>query len=375
MARPAQRPPGPGLTARLMALFGAVIALVGGAAWAVAAIVGPGAFHRHMVAAGLAGDAAALAHAEAAFGAASGTSLGIALAVGAAAALGLSVLITRRLGRVIGLLSQAAGRIADGEFAIRIPRPNLGAEFDGFAESFNHMGAALAASQRLRDRLLGDVAHELRTPVATINAYLEAIEDGIAQLDAETVAVLRAQGERLARLASDLAAVARAQDPLAVLQLQPANPAGLLAEAAQAARPAFAAKGVALALAPGADRGGAPRVRADRARLAQVLANLLENALRHTPPGGRVELSAGAGPAGSVLIEVADTGEGIAGQHLELVFERFYRVDEARDRAHGGAGIGLAIAKALVEAHGGRISARSAGPGQGAVFSLELPAA
>jgi signal transduction histidine kinase len=121
--------------------------------------------------------------------------------------------------------------------------------------------------------------------------------------------------------------------------------------------------------------GAVPQVRVDRARVAQVLANLLENALRHTPRGGRVGLSARAGPAGSVLIEVADTGEGIAPEHLELIFERFYRADQARDRAHGGAGIGLAIAKALVEAHGGRISARSAGPGQGAVFSLELPAA
>ncbi|MDR0592251.1 MAG: HAMP domain-containing protein [Bifidobacteriaceae bacterium] len=363
-----RRPPSWGLTGRLVAVFALVIALTGVVAWGVAAYVGPGVFHRHLVAAGLGQDQAALTHAEQAFRSASATSLGIALVGAILAALTLSILITRRVSGTIAQLARAARRVADGRFDARVASPKLGAEFDGLAEAFNQMGAALEESQQLRDRLLGDVAHELRTPVATIGAYLEAIEDGIAQLTPETAAILRAQGERLARLASDLAAVTRAQDPLARLDLVDADVAALADAAAQAARPAFAAKGVALVVMA----EPAVTVRVDRARFAQVLANLLENALRHTPTGGQVSLTAALGER-AVRISVEDTGDGIAHQHLGAVFERFYRADEARDRASGGAGIGLAVAKALVEAHGGSIAAASDGPGQGATFTIDLP--
>jgi signal transduction histidine kinase len=372
----------------LVVAFAVVIALTGLVAGAVAAFVGPGVFHRHLVAAGLGQDQAALAHAEAAFRSASGTSLGIALAGAALAALSLSLLITRRVSAAVAGLARAAGQIAGGRFDARVAPPRLGGEFDGLADAFNQMGAGLAAAQRLRDRLLEDVAHELRTPVATILAYLEAIEDGMAELTPETAAILRAQGDRLTRLAQDLAAVARAQDPLAALELEDRPAAELLEQAADAVRPAYAAKGVALEVA--ASRSLAVRV--DRARFAQILANLLENALRHTPPGGSVKLAArladGEGdpedpdgapgadraPGKTARITVADSGEGLPAAELELVFERFYRVDQARDRAHGGSGIGLAIAKALTEAHAGRISAASDGPGRGATFTIDLPA-
>lgn len=397
--RPASAPGGRGwgLAARLVVAFAVVIALTGLVAGAVAAFVGPGVFHRHLVAAGLGQDQAALAHAEAAFRSASGTSLGIALAGAALAALSLSLLITRRVSAAVAGLARAAGQIAGGRFDARVAPPRLGGEFDGLADAFNQMGAGLAAAQRLRDRLLEDVAHELRTPVATILAYLEAIEDGMAELTPETAAILRAQGDRLTRLAQDLAAVARAQDPLAALELEDRPAAELLEQAADAVRPAYAAKGVALEVA--ASRSLAVRV--DRARFAQILANLLENALRHTPPGGSVKLAArladGEGdpedsdgadgadgadhtpgvhraPGKTARITVADSGEGLPAAELELVFERFYRVDQARDRAHGGSGIGLAIAKALTEAHAGRISAASDGPGRGATFTIDLPA-
>jgi signal transduction histidine kinase len=372
------------LAARLVAVFALIIALTGLIAWAVASVVGPESFHRHLVAAGLGEDAAALAHAEAAFRSASATSLGIALGAAAAASLALSILITRRVTVAIGQLSAAAAQVAGGRFDARVAAPRLGAEFDGLAEAFNQMGAGLGASQRLRDRLLGDVAHELRTPVATIAAYVEALEDGVAELTPETAAVLRAQGDRLTRLASDLAAVARAQDPLAALELEPVPAAAVLEAAASAAQPGFAAKGVALRVE--ANAAGASPIRVDRARFAQVLANLLENALRHTPPGGTVRLTAeapggeGRAPAGAseapvVRLTVADTGEGIEPEHLDHVFERFYRVDQSRDRLHGGSGIGLAIAKALTEAHGGSIAVQSGGAGAGAAFAITLPAA
>ncbi|MDR2253207.1 MAG: HAMP domain-containing protein [Bifidobacteriaceae bacterium] len=381
---------GRGLTARLMLAFALVIGVAGVTAGVVAALVGPSAFRRHMVAAGRGEDETALTHAEAAFRAASGTALGIALAVAAAAALALSVLIARRTGAVAGQLARAARGIADGRFDARVAAPRLSQEFDALAAAFNEMAAALAVSERLRRRLLGDVAHELRTPVATINAHLEALEDGIVRLTPEVTALLRAQGERLTRLASDLAAVARAEDRSLDLRLARAPVGGILEGAALAARPAFVAKGVALVVDPVPD--AVPPVSVDRARFAQVLGNLLDNALRHTPAGGRVLISAAAAPsepaspgagaatwpgpgAFAVRITVSDTGEGIPAEHLPHVFERFYRVDEARDRASGGAGIGLAIAKALAEAHGGRIAARSAGRGRGASFMIDLPAA
>ncbi|MDR1442342.1 MAG: HAMP domain-containing histidine kinase [Bifidobacteriaceae bacterium] len=378
--------PGWGLAARLVAAFALVIAVAGVGAWVVAAVIGPGVFHRHMVAAGLGGDSAALAHAEAAFRSASAVSLGIALAGAALAALALSVLITRRVSGTIGNLSRASRQIADGQFDARVAPPRLGAEFDGLASAFNQMGAALEDSQRLRDRLLADAAHELRTPVATILAYLEALEDGVAGLTPDTVQVLRAQGERLARLAADLAAVTRAQDPLVALELSTEPAADLLRAAAGAAQPGFDAKGVLLVV----ECGEGLSLRVDRARFAQVLANLLENALRHTPPGGTVRLAAGpvgiddplgggsaldggSAPGGCVRVTVTDSGEGIAAEHLDYIFERFYRADQARDRGHGGSGIGLAIAKALVQAHGGEISAASDGPGEGATFRIVLP--
>ncbi|MDR2382003.1 MAG: HAMP domain-containing protein [Bifidobacteriaceae bacterium] len=372
-----------GIGARLMAVFALVIAVAGLTAGVVAVLVGPSVFHRHMVAAGLGDDPAALAHAEAAFRGASGTSLAIALVAAAGAALALSIAITRRVSSVVGELSRASRQIAGGRFDARVASPKLGAEFDGLADSFNQMGAALEESRVLRDRLAGDIAHELRTPVAAVTGYLEAIEDGIVHLTPEVMAMLRSQGERLVRLASDLAAAARALDPLLELATEETDPADLLEWAALAIRPAYREKGVDLVL----DCEQLPGVRVDRDRFGQIMANLLENGLRHTPAGGIVHLQASLIPADGapdvgrgqpkrlVRFTVADSGDGLAAHHLERVFERFYRADDARDRAHGGSGIGLAIAKALTEAHGGRIAAASPGPGQGATFTVDIPAA
>jgi signal transduction histidine kinase len=183
--------------------------------------------------------------------------------------------------------------------------------------------------------------------------------------------VLVAQTARLRRLADDISLVSSAEE--GHLELRPATvaPGDLVVTAVAAARPSYDARGVRL-VAQAA--GGLPGLEADPQRLAQVLAGLLSNALRHTPPGGQVTVTArAAGPA--VRITVADTGEGIAAEHLPLIFERFYRVDPARDRGHGGSGIGLTIARALVAAHGGTITvtSRCSGPGAGTQFVITLP--
>ncbi len=360
-----------GLGARLLAALALVLAVVVLTAWLVAATIGPYIFHQHLVGDGRRTATEQAAHAELAFRSASGVALLVALGLAIVAAFVVSALIARRIGSSLSSLSSASRRVADGEVGTRVPSPRLGREFDELVESFNVMASRLGASERLRQRLLADVAHELRTPVATIHASLEALEDGVADLDAETVAMLRAQSVRLTRLAEDLAAVMRAESGELVLSLEPCDPAQLLRAAQQVAREAAADRHVSLSL--DAEPDGA-RVTVDADRMAQVLGNLVDNALRHTPPQGGIVLA--ARPFGAnVELSVSDTGEGIAPEHLPHVFERFYRADTARDRAHGGSGIGLAITKALVEAHGGSVRAESEGAGTGARFVVVLPLA
>nr|WP_129337478.1 HAMP domain-containing sensor histidine kinase [Cellulomonas endophytica] len=361
-----------GLAARLLAALVIVLATAAITAGLVASALGPGLFHDHMLRAGLQDHDAAVLHAEQAFRDASTVSFALALGAAALAAAAVSVVLTRRIGRSLAAVSTAAARVGAGAYESRVPDPGLGAEFDNLARSFNAMADRLHEADRLRARLLADVAHEVRTPVATIAGYLEAVEDGLQPLDATTIAVLREQAARLTRLAQDLSAVTRAEAGDLTLDLEPVPADALLGAVAAAAGERAAAAGVDLELKI-AD-GLRPLV-VDRTRIAQVLDNLVANAIRHTGAGGTIVLSADRGPGEQVVLAVADTGEGIASEHLPHIFERFYRADTARDRGRGGSGIGLAISKALTEAHGGTITAASAGPGKGATFTLTLPGA
>jgi len=359
-----------GIGARLLAVLALLLALVGATAWMVAGVVGPRMFHQHLVGNGQRSPEELAAHAEIAFRSAGTVALSAALAVAIVAAFVVSLVIARRVGSSLLSLSVAARRVADGEFGTRVPSPRMGREFDEFVASFNLMGSRLDASEALRKRLLSDVAHELRTPVATMTAYLEALEDGVAVLDAETVALLRAQGERLTRLSEDLSAVTRAESGEMTLALEARNPSALMEAAHLAAKEVAAGLRVTLVTDVAE---GLPSVEVDPGRMAQVLGNLIDNALRHTGARGEVRLAARAVGA-DVELSIADDGEGISPEHLPHVFERFYRVDTARDRAHGGSGIGLAITKALVEAHGGTVRVHSGGAGRGARFVVTLPA-
>lgn len=361
-----------GLGPRLLAALLIVLATAAITAWLVASAVGPGLFHDHMLRVGLEDHDAAVLHAEQAFQDASTVSLALALGAAALAAAAVSIVLTRRIGRSLAAVSTAAARVGAGAYESRVPDPGLGAEFDDLARSFNAMADRLHEAARLRARLLADVAHEVRTPVATIAGYLEAVEDGVQPLDDATIAVLREQATRLTRLAQDLAAVTQAEAGGLTLDLVPVPAGDLLRAAAAAAGERATAAGVGLQF----DTDDAlAAVAVDRTRIAQVLDNLVANAIRHTPPGGTIVLSAEPGPPGHVTFAVADTGEGIAPEHLPHVFERFYRADTARDRARGGSGIGLAISRALTTAHHGTLTAASAGVGKGATFTLTLPVA
>ena len=301
------------------------------------------------------------------------TAAGIAIGVGTAAALltaaAVSLLAARRLARPIHALGDAATRVASGDYSTRIQSAGLGPELDSLTAAFNTMATALETTEATRRRLLADAAHELRTPLATLDAYLEGLADGIRSPGPDTWEVLAAQTARLRRLADDIALVSRAEEHQLPLNQVAVAPNQVVATAVRAARPGYDSKGVHLTARLADDL---PELTADPERLTQVVDGLLSNALRHTPAGGQVTVTTRtAGP--HAQIAVADTGEGIAAEHLPHIFERFYRADPARDRAHGGSGIGLTIARALITAQGGTLTAVTDGPGKGAVFTISLP--
>jgi signal transduction histidine kinase len=294
------------------------------------------------------------------------------LSAGAAtlAAVAVSLFVSARIVTPMQRLLAASRRIASGHYAERVPA-NDPDELGALAAQFNTMAAGLEAAERRRVTLIGDVAHELRTPLAAIEGYTEGLLDGVVAPNPEAWALLHDEAGRLRRLVQELQELSRAEARQILLELRPRSPAELVGQAAQRIAPQYAEKGVTLATDIPADL---PAVRADADRIIQVLINLLGNALRYTPAGGSVRVRIERRPD-EVAFHVADTGIGIAPEHLPHLFERFYRVDKARSRALGGSGIGLTIAKALVEAHDGRIWAASAGVGQGAMFSFTLPIA
>ncbi|MEO6143736.1 MAG: HAMP domain-containing sensor histidine kinase [Dermatophilaceae bacterium] len=363
---------GTGLASRL--LLAQVLVLLAGTltAWLVAVTVGPSVFHTHLAMANVGSTAAQILHTEEAFQSASAISLSLALSAAVLAALGVSVYQTRRIGRSVATIAEAASAVAGGHYDVRVPGPGLGPEFDALASGFNQMAGRLGSVERTRLRLLADLGHEIRTPVATLEAYLEALEDGVATLDASTAELLRTQTRRLARLSEDISTVSRVEEGQVRLELRTTQPVGVVRAAVDAAASAYESKGVLLVTRIPTQL---PDLPLDPDRMAQVLGNLLDNALRHTPVGGTVTISATHGTrTGMAELSVADTGEGIPPEHLPHVFDRFYRVDAARDRAHGGSGIGLAIAKALTEAQGGQLTVSSPGAGQGSTFRVSLPA-
>ena len=340
-------------------------------AWLIAIAVGPTLFHEHLARANVGVSSALSVHAERAYQSANVISLSLALLTALVVAMAVNVYIARRIGRSVASIADAASEVAGGHYDVRVPGPGLGVEFDALASGFNQMAGQLGSVERTRRRLLADLGHEMRTPVATLEAYLEALEDGVATLDAGTVQLLRSQTRRLARLSEDISTVSRTEEGQVRLDLRTVKPESVVEAAVRSVSEAYESKGVRLSTDIGA---GLPDLSLDLERIAQVLGNLLDNALRHTPAGGAVTISAAtSGRTGDVAFTVADSGEGIPAEHLAHVFERFYRVDTARDRAHGGSGIGLAIAKALVEAHGGQINATSQGTGQGSTFRIILP--
>ncbi len=356
-----------GVALRLLVVQAAVTVVTVVTAWGVAAWIGPGIFHDNLL---KHSDDDATEHAEVAFTTAGGLALTAALAVALLVSTALSVSIAGRVTRSLRPIVAAAEHIAGGAYDRRVPVPGLGAEFDELATAVNAMSERLEQVDTTRRRLLADLAHELRTPLTTLAVYVDSIDDGLRPPDTATLQVLRDQVNRLSRLAEDVSAVSLAEEHRLPLHLRQVAPTDLARAAAAAANPAYRAKDVLLQLDAATPT---PEVRVDPDRVGQILANLLDNALRHSQPGSGVVLRVRA-ERGGVTIAVVDAGDGIAPEHLPHVFDRFYRADTARDRDHGGSGIGLTVSRALAEAHDGTLHAASPGLGMGATFTLHLPA-
>jgi len=339
-----------------------LVVLAGAGTMLVAVLlVAEPAFHSHLSQVRPPLSDQAHAHVDEAFAGAVLIALAVGVIMAVAAALVVTWLVARRLAAPVAEAAEAAYRIADGDFETRLRQPGLGPELDRLTAAFNAMARRLATTEQTRRRLLTDLAHELRTPLASIQATIEAVNDGILPSDQTTLATLTDQSQRLHRLVGDLSAVSRAEERQLNLRPVMVSIQDLASEAAAAARPRFEAKGINLATDEGPAIG---QVLVDPDRLAEALGSLLDNALRHTAKGGTV-IIATTRHDNRCRIAVTDTGNGFDPDVASQLFDRFYRGDSSRTVNGAGSGIGLTIAKAIIESHHGQLRAHSDGPGRG----------
>ncbi len=360
-----------GLRGRLLAANLVVAAAALGTVLIGVSLVGPGYFEEAMGhpagdSAGSMMDSLTLA----AFQNAIRTSLFAASLTALGAAVVVSLALSARIAGPVRRVVVAARRIAQGHYAERVPVDDPG-EVGELASAFNQMTGSLEATERRRLQLVGDVAHELRTPLTTLDGYLEGLQDGVISADPETWSLLRIETRRLTRLVNDLQDLWRAEARELPLAIGVVPLGELLRDVMDRFAPEAQRAGIDVRVA---SAGSDLQVLADRDRLDQIIGNYLANALRYSPAGSTVTLSAAASNS-EVVSAVADQGVGLTPEQRQLVFERFYRIDPSRSRALGGSGIGLAIARALASAMGGRVWAESAGLGHGATFYVALPAA
>ena len=297
-------------------------------------------------------------------------SLIVAVIAATLVALIASFVISRNIVAPVRSMTNASGRIAEGHYDERVTLQGND-ELSQLAKSFNQMAEQLEQVESMRRQLIGDVAHELRTPLTAIKGSAEALMDGVLPASDETYLQIHAEAERLSHLVDDLQELSRVESRATQLDIHPADSTALIQTVTKRLQHQFDEKRVTLTSSLPHDP---IIVLADGDRVIQVLTNLIGNALQYTPENGTVTVSIER-DKNEARISVRDTGFGIPAEHLKHIFDRFYRVDKSRSRAHGGSGIGLTIAKHLVEAHGGKIWAESAGENKGSVFVFTLPLA
>jgi signal transduction histidine kinase len=300
-------------------------------------------------------------------------SINRSLLLGGSLAIGIALLLTfvlsRRMMSPIGVLAGAARRLGRGDLSQRVRLQGEG-EVASLAQAFNSMAGDLEYAEQLRRNMVADVAHELRTPLSNIQGYLEAIRDGMVEPDAAAIRSLNEETSLLSRLVNELQELSLAEAGELKLVYQVEDITNLVKQAVTPWQPQLAAGEISLSFELPDDL---PLVNIDWQRVNEVLHNILENAVAHTHRGGTIKVAA-SHKGKWVEVSVSDTGEGIPAEDLPHVFERFYRVDKSRARATGGSGLGLTIAKRLIEAHGGTIVVQSK-LGEGSRFSFTLPVA
>jgi len=288
----------------------------------------------------------------------------IAVVVAILVSAGLAAVLSTRLTKPLQQMSDAAHRVADGDYETRVPRAGPH-EVASLADSFNQMARSLADQERERRDFIINAAHELRTPLTNLQGYLEALRDGVIAPTPEQFGSLHEEAQRLVRLSRSLDALAEDEHGDRVGLPYEVDLVQAVSSAFEVARPAFEAKSIQVDL----ELPESLPARAEPDRLAQVLANLLQNCSRYTPKGGHASLCAESRRS-DVLFSITNSGDGIPPEDLPHIFERFYRVEKSRDAARGGAGIGLAIVKQIVEGWGGRVGADSAAGSTRFWFSL-----
>lgn len=298
----------------------------------------------------------------------------IGMLASTAAAVLVSWFVSRQVVAPVKSMMAASQRIAEGHYGERVSVkrgvdiPEMD-ELDQLALSFNRMATTLEKTESMRRQLIGDVAHELRTPLTTIKGYMEGLIDRVLPADSETYQSVYREADRLTHLVDDLQELSRVEAGAFSLNRKGVAVDELVATLQMRLGHQFEDKGVDLRIFLPKNL---PAVLVDEDRIGQVLLNLVGNALQYTPAGGSVDIT-GELEGDWVSVQIADTGIGISPEHLPHIFTRFYRADKSRSRPGGGSGIGLTIAKHLVEAHGGRIYAESTGYGNGSKFIFTLP--
>jgi signal transduction histidine kinase len=290
-----------------------------------------------------------------------------AVAISGVSALLLALLFGYALNRPIRTLTDAAKQLAKGDLSQRVETKGAD-EISQLGETFNHMAASLQSSQENRRAMTADIAHELRTPLAVQRANLEALEDGVYPLSKDNLAPIVQQNQLLTQLVEDLRTLALTDAGTLELEKNPHNLIALIQQVIDNTLPQFEQQGIRLDFT---HPERCPNLKLDARRITQVINNLLQNALKFTPSGGGVSVTITCGEQ-AAKIEIMDSGEGIPEDALPHIFDRFYRADHSRARDKGGSGLGLTIARGLIGAHGGRLTASNA-PQGGAVFTIELP--
>lgn len=287
--------------------------------------------------------------------------------IGAVIALLLGIFLSRSLTRPIRELTQATHAVSEGDLSQQVPVRSHD-ELGELAQAFNKMSSELSRSVNTRKQMTADIAHELRTPLSLILGHAEAVHDGVLPPTRENFEIIREEATRLEHLVNDLRTLSLADAGELSIQLQTIEPQKLMNEVASLYQYQTQRKSITLDLDI---TSPLPTIEVDPGRMTQVLTNIIDNALRHTPEGGRIVLAARETDE-AVELSVQDSGPGLSVEDIDRIFDRFYRTDTARQRQDGGSGLGLAIAKSIVQAHGGQLSAESK-PESGLKVIIRLP--